>query len=159
MPATTASPRALLYFFRGWSIPLDPVDAVRAALHLAHGGRQRHQGRAQAEPQGQHADARLFQALIQGLADHLVAGPRGQGQQRVADDEPDPLGVQGRREPGHRDRQRDQRQDELEAHGPGMAEAVAVPEPPEGLHSKSATAEAAQGRPGIGGIELVLGDA
>ena len=57
------------------SVTPDAVDALRATLELTHGGGQGEEGDGQAEPEGEHSNLRLGQALVHGSRPPPASGP------------------------------------------------------------------------------------
>ena len=136
-------------------VPADPVDPVASSLDLTHGGRHRDECQQQAEHQRELAGA--LAAAGGRRARQRVAG-RGAGGDAL--DRPRHhagrlLLVDVGRQAGQGEQERQDGETGLQGQGAAVGEAVAVPEPPEGVDRDPAQAEAAGEVPGVLGVELV----
>ena len=141
----------------GGTVAFDAVDAVGAAFDLGHRGGEGDHAGEEAGAQGELADVLGAFGVGEQVVDELVAGARGEGEDRVGDDLAALGDAELADEAGERDEERHDREAQLQAEGARVAEAVAVPEAQEGVPHQAPAAVAAQCVPGVVGGEVVAG--
>ena len=104
------------------AVALDPVDAVRAALDLAHRRGRRDHGDGEPEIEGGLAAA--LRALLEGLGEDLACRARGDVAQGVGEDRGERLLTEIAGEADDRDQRREHGERELEGERPRVAEPV-----------------------------------